>query len=111
VTKVEREISIAQYEKAVQAAFREVADNLAVKGTIDAQIAAQEALVEAVAETYRLARLRYDKGFDSYLSVLDAQRSFYGGQQALIMLRLARADNIISLYKALGGGLDENSRQ
>jgi len=111
VTKVEREISIAQYEKAVQSAFREVADNLAVKGTIDAQIVAQEALVEAVAETYRLARLRYDKGFDSYLSVLDAQRSFYGAQQALIMLRLARADNIISLYKALGGGLDENSRQ
>ena len=111
VTKVEREISIAQYEKAVQSAFREVADNLAVKGTIDAQIVAQEALVEAVAETYRLARLRYDKGFDSYLSVLDAQRSFYGAQQALIMLRLARADNIISLYKALGGGLDDNSRQ
>jgi outer membrane protein TolC len=64
-----------------------------------------------VEETYRLARLRFDKGFDSYLSVLDAQRSFYGGQQALIMLRLARADNIISLYKALGGGLDEDSRQ
>jgi len=109
VTKVEREISIAQYEKAIQSAFREVADNLAIKGTIDAQITAQEALVEAVDQTYRLARLRYDKGIDSYLSVLDAQRSFYGARQALIMLRLARAVNIISLYKALGGGSDEAS--
>ncbi len=109
VTKVEREISIAQYEKAIQSAFREVADNLAIKGTIDAQITAQEALVEAVDQTYRLARLRYDKGIDSYLSVLDAQRSFYGARQALIMLRLARAVNIISLYKALGGGPDEAS--
>jgi multidrug efflux system outer membrane protein len=111
VTKVEREISIAQYEKAIQSAFREVADNLALKGTIDAQIAAQEALTEAMGQTYRLARLRYDKGMDSYLSVLDAQRSFYGARQALIMLRLARAVNIISLYKALGGGLDDAPRE
>mgnify|MGYP001158009062 CR=1 FL=1 len=111
VTKVEREISVAQYEKAIQSAFREVADNLALKGTIDAQIAAQEALTEAMGQTYRLARLRYDKGMDSYLSVLDAQRSFYGARQALIMLRLARAVNIISLYKALGGALDDAPRE
>jgi len=81
-----------------------VADALAVKGTINKQLAAQQALVDAVTETYRLAQLRYDKGIDSYLSVLDAQRSFYSAQQALIMLRLAQASNLIGLYKTLGGG-------
>ncbi len=104
VTKVEREMSVAQYEKTIQTAFREVADALAVKGTINKQLAAQQALVDAVTETYRLAQLRYDKGIDSYLSVLDAQRSFYSAQQALIMLRLAQASNLIGLYKTLGGG-------
>jgi multidrug efflux system outer membrane protein len=104
VTKVEREMSIAQYEKTIQTAFREVADALAVKGTINKQLAAQQALVDAVTETYRLAQLRYDKGIDSYLSVLDAQRSFYGAQQALIMLRLTQANSTIGLYKTLGGG-------
>ncbi len=103
VTKVEREMSVAQYEKTIQTAFREVADALAVKGTIHKQLAAQQALVDAVTETYRLAQLRYDKGIDSYLSVLDAQRSFYGAQQTLIMLRLAQANNTIGLYKTLGG--------
>ena len=89
VTKVEREISVAQYEKAIQTAFREVADALAVRGTVNQQIAAQQSLVDAVAETYRLSNARYTKGIDSYLSVLDAQRSLYGAQQGLIVLRLA----------------------
>jgi outer membrane protein, multidrug efflux system len=104
VTKLEKEISLAQYEKAIQTAFREVADALAVRGTVNQQITAQQSLVDAVAETYRLSNMRYDKGIDSYLSVLDAQRSLYGAQQGLIALRLARLNNIVALYKALGGG-------
>jgi multidrug efflux system outer membrane protein len=104
VTKVEKEISLAQYEKAIQAAFREVADALAVRGTVNQQIAAQQSLVDAFAETYRLSTLRYEKGIDNYLSVLDAQRSLYGAQQGLIVLRLARINNTVTLYKALGGG-------
>jgi multidrug efflux system outer membrane protein len=104
VTKVEREISVAQYEKVIQTAFREVADALAVRGTVNQQIAAQQSLVDAVAETYRLSNARYTKGIDSYLSVLDAQRSLYGAQQGLIVLRLARLVNTVALYKVLGGG-------
>jgi multidrug efflux system outer membrane protein len=104
VTKIDKEISVAQYEKAIQTAFREVADALAVRGTVNQQIAAQQSLVETVAETYRLSNARYTKGIDSYLAVLDAQRSLYGAEQGLIMLRLARINNLITLYKTLGGG-------
>jgi multidrug efflux system outer membrane protein len=104
VTKVEKEVSVAQYEKAIQTAFREVSDALAVKGTLNQQVAAQQSLVEAVAETYRLSNARYTKGIDSYLGVLDAQRSLYSAQQGLIVLRLARLVNQVTLYMALGGG-------
>ena len=104
VTKADREISVAQYEKAIQTAFREVADSLAVRDTVSGQIAAQQSLVDAVAETYRLAGLRYTRGIDSYLGVLDAQRSLYGAQQGLIALRLSRLTNLITLYSVLGGG-------
>ena len=103
-TKIEREIAVAQYEKAIQTAFREVADALAVRGTVEQQIAAQQSLVNAVAETYRLSNARYTKGIDSYLGVLDAQRSLYGAQQGLIMLHLARLVNRVTIYKVLGGG-------
>jgi len=104
VTKVEREMAVAQYERAVQTAFREVADTLALRGTVERRIAAQQSLVEAAAETYRLSRARYDKGIDSYLSVLDAQRSLYGARQGLIALRLARYTSLVALYAVLGGG-------
>jgi multidrug efflux system outer membrane protein len=104
VTKVEREISVAQYEKAIQTAFKEVADALAVQGTVNRQIAAQQSLVNAAAETYRLSNMRYTKGIDNYLGVLDAQRSLYAAQQGLIVLRLARLTNRVSIYKVLGGG-------
>ena len=105
VTKVEREISVAQYEKAIQTAFREVADALAVRGTVNRRIAAQQSLVDAVAETYRLSRMRYIQGIDSYLGVLDAQRSLYGAQQGLIALQLAGIVNQVTLYRVLGGGI------
>ena len=104
VTKVEKEISVAQYEKVIQTSFWEVADALAVRGTVEQQIAAQQSLVYAFAETYRLSNARYTKGIDSYLSVLDAQRSLYGAQQGVISLHLARLVNQVTFYKVLGGG-------
>ncbi len=104
VTKVEREIFLTQYEQTIQTAFREVADALAVRGTVNQQIAAQQSLVNAVSETFRLSNARYMKGIDSYLSVLDAQRSLYSAQQGLIALHLARTTNLVTLYKVLGGG-------
>jgi multidrug efflux system outer membrane protein len=107
VAKVDREILLAQYEKAIQVAFREVADALAQRGTLGDQMAAQQSLVEATADSYRLSDLRYKNGIDSYLSVLDAQRSLYGAQQGLIFVRLSRLTNLVALYKVLGGGASE----
>ena len=102
--QADRDIYLAQYEKTIQVAFREVADALARRGTVGDQIAAQEALVGAWADAYRLSDARYIKGIDSYLGVLDAQRSLYASQQGLIILRLARLTNLVTLYKVLGGG-------
>ncbi|BBO87250.1 efflux transporter outer membrane subunit [Desulfosarcina ovata] len=103
-TKAEREIAITQYQKAIQTAFREVADALAVEGTVDQQLSAQKALVRSAAETYRLSDARYTKGIDSYLGVLDAQRSLYTAQQALVAMNLVKLTNQVQLYAALGGG-------
>ncbi|MBW6520179.1 MAG: efflux transporter outer membrane subunit [Desulfoarculaceae bacterium] len=108
VSKADREIILTQYEKAIQTAFREVADALAVQGTIEQQVAAQQSLVYAVAETYRLADIRYTEGIDSYLSVLDAQRSHFAAQQALVALRLAKSANRVRLYAVLGGGGEQS---
>ncbi|MGA2280426.1 MAG: efflux transporter outer membrane subunit [Verrucomicrobiota bacterium] len=105
--KVQREIAVAQYEKAIQSAFREVADALATRGTVDQQVAAQQSLVNAATETHRLSVSRYDKGIDSYLTVLDAQRSMYAAQQGLVSLRLAKLANQVQLYAVLGGGWRE----
>ena len=85
--KVQREIAVAQYEKAIQSAFREVADALAVGGTVDQQVSAQRSLVNGLSETYRLSNSRFEKGIDSYLGVLDAQRSLFAAQQVLVLLR------------------------
>jgi multidrug efflux system outer membrane protein len=106
VTKADRKIILTQYEKAIQTAFREVADSLAVQGTINQQVSAQQSLVNAVAETYRLSNIRYTNGIDSYLAVLVAQRSLYGQQQVLIALRLVRFANQVRLYAVLGGGTE-----
>jgi multidrug efflux system outer membrane protein len=102
--KVQREIAVTQYEKAIQSAFREVADALAIRGTVDQQVAAQQSLVNAFGETYRLSKSRYDKGIDSYFSVLDAQRSLFAAQQVLVFLRLSKLANQVQLYAVLGGG-------
>ncbi|MGC7556497.1 TolC family protein, partial [Pandoraea pneumonica] len=97
------------YEKAIQTAFREVSDGLAARGTLDDQIAAQESLVKASDESYKLSDMRYRNGVDSYLNALVAQRSLYSSQQTLIATRLARWTNLVTLYKAMGGGWEERS--
>ncbi|TAN44973.1 MAG: AdeC/AdeK/OprM family multidrug efflux complex outer membrane factor [Nitrospirae bacterium] len=104
VTEVDREIYLARYEKAIQSAFREVVDTLAQRGTLGDQMAAQQSLVEAATISYRLSDVRYKNGIDSYLSVLDSQRSLYSAQQGLIAIRLSRLTNLVTLYKVLGGG-------
>ena len=102
--KVQREIAVAQYEQAIQSAFREVADALAVRGTMDEQLSAQQSLVNALNDTWRLAGSRFERGIDSYLGVLDAQRSLFAAQQALVFLRLEKLANEVRLYEVLGGG-------
>jgi multidrug efflux system outer membrane protein len=104
ISEADSKIFLAQYEKAIQSAFKEVADALAQLGTIDDQLTAQQSLTQATAETYRLSNALYEKGIDSYLTVLDSQRSYYGAQQSLIAVRLAHLINQVTLYKVLGGG-------
>jgi multidrug efflux system outer membrane protein len=99
-----RDIALAQYEKAIQSAFREVADALAQREALSGQLEAQQSLVEASGEALRLSDARFARGVDSYLEVLDAQRTWYGAQQTLIGTRLSRLTNGVTLYKALGGG-------
>ena len=107
--RTQREIAVAQYEKAIQSGFRDVADALALTATLDRQHRAQQALVDATSQAYELSQQRYKTGADSYLTLLDAQRSFYAAQQGLISTRLAEQSNRVTLYKALGGGWQEHS--
>ena len=109
VATVNERIALAQYEKAIQSGFREVADALALTATLNHQRAAQESLVEATSRAYKLSQRRYKVGRDSYLEVLDSQRSDYAAQQGLIAARLAEESNRVMLYKALGGGWREQS--
>ncbi len=104
VAKVQREIQVAEYEKAIQSAFREVADALAERANLGEQLDARRKLVEASAESYRLSDARYRNGIDSYLVLLDAQRSRYAAEQELIAARLSEAGNRVALYKVMGGG-------
>jgi multidrug efflux system outer membrane protein len=107
---VNEKIALAQYEKAIQSGFREVADALALTTTLNRQRAARESLVEATTRAYELSRRRYQVGRDSYLEVLDSQRSDYAARQALITTRLAEENNRVTLYKALGGGWLEHGQ-
>jgi len=104
VAEADRDIAVARYEQAIQTAFREVADALARRGTIDEQLAAQLALTDATNEGYQLSLARFEKGVDNYLAVLVSQRFLYGAQQSLISARLDRQNNLVTLYKVLGGG-------
>ena len=101
---VSRDIALAQYEKAIQSAFREVADALAGRATLGEQLQAQANVVEAESARFRLSELRYNNGVSSYLDLLDAQRSLFAARQALIQTRLAQLQNQVLLYRALGGG-------
>lgn len=108
---VQRDIALAQYEKAIQVAFREVADALAGRATFDEELQAQRNVAEAEAARFRLAQLRYDNGVASYLDLLDAQRSLFAAQQALVQIRLQQLQNQVLLYKALGGGWTQAADQ
>ena len=110
VAKVNRDIAVAQYEKAIQTAFREVSDSLAGRATLGEQLRAQTALTNAAQISFNLADLRYRNGAASYLDVLDAQRSLFTAQQGLVQVQALQAQNLMTLYKVLGGGWTEPAK-
>lgn len=101
--QAQREGAVATYEKALQGAFRDVANSLARRATVDRQVTADEELVAAAQDTARLTDARYRGGIDTYLTTLDAQRSLYAARRALAAARLSRAQSVVALYTALGG--------
>ncbi|WUR12036.1 efflux transporter outer membrane subunit [[Empedobacter] haloabium] len=105
LAEVRKDIAVADYEKTIQVAFREVADALAARTYLADQVAAQRAIQEAQAERLRLLQLRFENGVASTLDVLDAQRELFDAQQQLVQARLLRTTSAIDLYRALGGGL------
>jgi multidrug efflux system outer membrane protein len=107
VSKVNRDIAVAQYEKAIQSAFREVQDALAGRATLGEQARAQLAQTNAEQVRFKLADLRYRNGASSYLDVLDAQRSLFTAQQSLVQVQAQQVQNLVTLYKVLGGGWTE----
>ena len=107
VTKIQKKIEIANYESAIQTAFKEVSDGLVSQDGYRQQLEAQQALVNANKTYYQLAQDRYEKGVDSYLTLLDAQRSLFSAEQTLVNTRLALLNNRVTLFKALGGGWEQ----
>ena len=107
VAKVNKDIAIAQYEKAIQTAFREVSDSLAGRATLGEQLRAQAAVANAAQIGFNLADLRYRNGVASYFDVLDAQRNLFAAQQATVQVQAAQVQNLVTLYKVLGGGWTE----
>lgn len=103
--KASQQAAVATYEKTIQTAFREVADALAQRGTIDEQVSAQTARASAAQVAAKLSDARYRAGVDSFLVALDAQRTAYAAEQQLVTTRTTRSSNLIELYRALGGGL------
>jgi multidrug efflux system outer membrane protein len=104
VARIQKDIGIAQYERAIQSAFREVSDGLAARGTFDAQLAALERNAAAQRRRLALSEFRFRNGVDAYLSVLTAQTDLYSSEQALVAARLQRLTSLVDLYRALGGG-------
>lgn len=109
LAQIEKNVSVAQYERAIQTAFREVADALASRATLDDQLAAQQSLVEGASRAYALSEMRFNSGIDNYLTLLDSQRALYAAQQGLLGIRITRLQNLVTLYKALGGGAIEQT--
>lgn len=107
--QAQRDLYVAQYERAIQSAFREVADALAVRSNIAEQVAAQQAQVDAASDLLRLSTARYNEGIEAYLTVLDAQRTLYTAQQNLLTAQLTQASNVVTLYRSLGGGLQADT--
>lgn len=105
----DRDIALAQYEKAIQSGFADVADALALSQTLAQQRTAMAALVDAAQQAHDLSQARYDAGMDSFLVLLDARRSLYSARQGLVAVQLAEQANRVSLYKALGGGWVETA--
>ena len=108
-SKIQKDIGVANYEKSIQTAFQEVADGLAARQTYVQQLQAQSDFVSANQDYYRLAERRYRIGVDSNLTFLDAQRQLFSAQQVLITDRLAQLVSQVNLYKALGGGWNEQT--
>lgn len=108
-SKIQKDIGVANYEKSIQTAFQEVADGLAARQTYTEQLKAQRDFVTANQDYYRLAERRYRIGVDSNLTFLDAQRQLFSAQQVLITDRLAQLVSQVNLYKALGGGWNEQT--
>ena len=104
VARVRKDIGVAQYERAIQGAFREVADGLAARGTYDDELAALERYTAAQQRRLQLSDFRYRNGVDAYLTVLTAQTDYYNAQLALVATRLQRLTNLVDLYRELGGG-------
>lgn len=104
--KAKYQTYVAQYDKAIQTAFKEVKDALARKATINNQLKAQNELLTAAKEGYGLAQMRYEKGVETYLSVLESQRTFYNAEKAMVSTFLTGLNNRVALYKALGGGAE-----
>jgi multidrug efflux system outer membrane protein len=104
VSEAQRDLAVVQYEKAVQVAFRDVADALAGRATLADQLSAQQAETDAEAARYKLSDLLFTNGVASSLDQLDAQRSLFASQQALVQVKLALLQNRIAVYRALGGG-------
>lgn len=107
VATADRDIALAQYEKAIQVGFREAADALALNESLDAQLSSQQALVAAAEQAQQLSQARYDAGLDSFLTLLDARRTAYTARQSLVSTQLAQQSNQVALYKVLGGGWHE----
>lgn len=106
-SKASRDAALAAYESAIQGAFREAADALAVAATIDTRLSALQQLAEDTDITLSLSEERFRTGIDDYLTVLDAQREYYSGRQQLIAARLDRGRNTVALFRALGNWSDE----
>lgn len=111
LAKVRANIAVANYEKTIQVAFREVADALDARATLADEIKAQESVRNAQAARLELAQARYKNGVSNYLDVLDSERELYAAEQQLLATRLLRLTNAVDLYRSLGGGLNEAGKQ
>jgi multidrug efflux system outer membrane protein len=107
--KAERDVAVAQYEKAIQSAFSDVANALAQRGTADELVSAQQDLAASSRAAYDLAKARYEKGVEAYLDTLTAEIALFNAEQSLVSARQTRAANIVALYRALGGGVTASS--